>query len=332
MPLFAQSVFGAIDLRQREGTSSAGRHVVRAGPIEAEPATLPRPKIPPVGASDTQSPANGGGGGNRPQVEPAFAPAPKPNKCLEEGSKCAEIIDKASELIKELGKKLADAVGSTTTSNTFATVITPAPLPNYDIITAIDMYEYLPLLNTAEQQMWNTDPLCFFANIEGYYTAAASSSAAASTAPTTTSSAAGSTTASVASSASLLRRDSALGNSGQCEADPSASGCPTATTTSSLPALSFSSVQSDFFSYYLPSALVSAYGAPRNGSLSTGTTTCSGLHSSGSVTATYVLKAAATGTGGTSIPPAVNTASRDRLRISVSGVGFLGGLVAFLMM
>jgi len=326
--LFTRSVIGVTDLRQRDGTKSADRNVIRAGPPglgsrPEPPEILPQPLRPPEG-SGAHSPANGGSGSGSAQGNPDYAPAPKPNSCLKQGSECEDIMKKASELVKEVAKKLADAGGSTTTtSGTFATVITPAPVPNYDVITAINMKGYLPLLNTAEQQMWRTDPLCFFANIEGYYTAAASSSAAASTTPATTSSAAASTTPSSSSDSPSLSRRNQL--------DSIIAGDPT--TTSTLPPLSFSSLQSVFFSYYMPSALVSAYGAPRNGSLSTATTTCSGLHSSGSVTATYVVKAATTtttGTGGTP-SPTISGGGR-RSRISVAGAGFLGGWVALLMM
>lgn len=123
-----------------------------------------------------------------------YAPASKPNSCLSEGGHCDEIIEKAADFMKELAEKLSDLgdAGSTTTS-TMATMTTPAPLPNYNIVTAINMYEYLPLLDKEEQDMWNSDLLCFFANIEGYYTAAAAnstatSSTAASTTPAPTSS------------------------------------------------------------------------------------------------------------------------------------------------
>ena len=328
--LFALSVIGVIDLRRREGTNSAPRRLIRVlpsehGPSPPEPETLPRPAKPPNSGSGGQSPANGGSGSNSPQAEQVYAPEPLPNRCLEEGGDC---IDKASELVKEIAKKLADAGGSTTTtSGTFVTVITPAPVPNYDIITAVNMYEYLPLLNTAEQRMWSTDPLCFFANLEGYYTAAASSSAAARITPSTT------------SSASLLRRADPLDGIIQCMQTPY-TGAACATPTSTLPGPSFSSLQSAFFSSYMPSALLNAYGAPRNGSLSTATTTCSGLHSSGSVTATYVVKAAAaattststtstgTGAGGT---PSPTTGGGERSRIPDADTAFLGGLVALLM-
>lgn len=367
--LFSQSVIGVTHLRQRDFTKSTNLNLIHALSPGSQP--KPEPKLePPIIVADPKntpaagghSPASGGSGSNSPQAEPVYAPAPVPNDCLEKGSKCTDIIDKASELLTELAKKLAGAGGSTTTpSGTFATVITPAPMPNYDVITAINMKGYLPLLNTAEQQMWRTDPLCFFANIEGYYTAAASSSAAtstnatntdaastdatsttpastdaASTTLTTNSSAAASTVPSATSSASLLRRTNPVLGFVDCMPNPSA--CPT--TTSTLPTLSFSSLQSDFFASFMPSALVSAYGAPRNGSLSTATKTCSGLQSGASVTATYVWKAKAVttttgpgaGAGGTPNPPIINPGKGGGSRTSVAGAGFLGGWVALLMM
>ncbi len=346
--LFVRSAIGVTDLRQRDGTTSIDRNVIRAGGStggsrSGEP-ELPKPIRPPED-SGAHSPAssNSNSNSNNIQEDPYYAPAPKPNSCLEQGSECLDIFDKASEFVKELAKALADAGGSTTMpSGTFATVITPAPMPNYDVIAAINMEGYLPLLNTAEQQMWRTDPLCFFANIEGYYAAAASktpatsSFAAASTTPITASSADASTTPSVTSSASLLRRANPLDPIIQCEHSPY-TGSACATPTSTLPPLSFSSVQSVFFSYYMPSVLISAYGAPRNGSLSTATTTCSGLHSSGSMTATYVMKAAAATTTTAPLAPQPSSGVRSGIRgwgpwkVLVAATGFLGAWVILLM-
>lgn len=140
---FAQSVIGVIDLRQREGTDSADRNVMRALPIEVRP--KPEPEVPgtarpPTEGSGSQLPASGGSDSS-PPANQHYAPAPEPNQCLEEGSECADIAEKAADLIKELAKLLANAIGS----------ITTAPVPNYDVITAINMHDYLPLLNTAEQ-------------------------------------------------------------------------------------------------------------------------------------------------------------------------------------
>lgn len=311
--LFAQSVIGVIDLRQRD---------------PGVPKLEPKPDDNDLlylawVASHPDRPANGGGDTSHP-ADPNYAPATEPNKCLE-GGECGDIIDQAAELIKELAKVLADAGRkTTTTTGTFVTVITPRPVPNCDVITAIKMKHYLPLLNTAEQQMWNTSRLCFFANMADHYIAAARAT------PKTASSAAANATPSATSPASLLRRG-----------------------TSTLPPLSFSSLQSHFFASYMPSALVIAYGAPRNGPLYAATATCPPFSNAGSFKATCVYKAAPAATvttpASTVTTPASNVttpvsapqpqpSSSGRVRswgpwkVWVAAAGFLGATVGLLML
>lgn len=187
MTVYAQSAIRVPDLGQREGINAADRRALRDPPPGSE---VPKPDLLPLISPKNPQPGDSGAGSGS-GSSPA-APAPKPNKCLEEGSACAEIIKGATELAQKLIKLLAKNAGTTTTSSNLATVITPRPLPDYYVIMATNMSDYLPLLNVDEQRMLSNNRSCFFANIQGYYNAAMRAAAArsfpvaASTTPTAT--------------------------------------------------------------------------------------------------------------------------------------------------
>lgn len=239
-----------------------------------------------------------------PITEPAvsYAPNPEPNACLDEEG-CSEVDDKAEELMKEIVDKLNDALGGgsssagatmlsttftsaqATANTTLQTQTTPAPIPYWDVATAVGLDNtQLALFDVAEQSMFINDPLCFFANIERKYASAASAS---------------STTA---AAQDKRVRQAAWESLASCDQTVGSSGTACAGTATALNSQTMSAAQSDFFANYITAQLVSIY-APdltsasgQSASLVTSTATCAGLDGTESFTTPYIRALAASAT------------------------------------
>lgn len=133
--------------------------------------------------------------GSVPTDEEEYAPAPEPNACLEDDESCDELEDVAEEVLSDLVSLASLAISLAISSSssappsislpasvsvpaTASTTPTPFPIPNYNVAAGVELnQDFVALLDSAEQSMYFTDPLCFFANVERQYANAAGKAA-----------------------------------------------------------------------------------------------------------------------------------------------------------
>lgn len=173
--------------------------------LDSRAVILPRPRVDPIddvpSASswdDDVPSANSWDDTNTPvyhpwsevgesgEITPEYAPAARPNYCLDHAPSCEEIADVAREVVENMVNALVTTSStSTVTSGSQTSTIAGGQvtlMPNYNIATKMSLPQTaFALLNSDEQDMYNYDRLCFYANVERRYEAAARSESCEST-------------------------------------------------------------------------------------------------------------------------------------------------------
>lgn len=184
----------------KAGSGTSGSDIPRIGKGDDGPNTY---KPPVISGDDALSPPNQHGTGTA---------SSETSLCARNKNTCDDMKDVAEELVEEIMDAIADAADEdsssedggpqatatarapTTARNTSALAATATPMPNLNMSSWMDLYEYRTLFTEEEYSMLQDDPLCFYANFGRLYenyavesrTSTGSMSEQTSTAATTT--------------------------------------------------------------------------------------------------------------------------------------------------
>lgn len=115
------------------------------------------------------------------------------NLCTRNKSSCDDMKDVAEELVEQIMDAISDAaepdassagqlptataaIIGTAARNASTVAPTPTPMPNLNMSSWMDLYDYRTLFTEEELDMLQDDPLCFYANYARLYEDYASSS------------------------------------------------------------------------------------------------------------------------------------------------------------
>lgn len=115
------------------------------------------------------------------------------NLCTRNKNTCDDMKDVAEELVEQIMDAISDvaepetssagqlptataAIAATAARNASTVAPTPTPMPNLNMSSWMDLYDYRTLFTEEEFNMLQDDPLCFYANYARLYEDYASSS------------------------------------------------------------------------------------------------------------------------------------------------------------
>lgn len=222
---------------------------------------------------------------------PEYQPASQPNQCLRE--ECAELtLEVAKQLIEQMDNLIASPSSTSTSllapNGGFGTQVQPpivtanptrSPIPNWNVAKTMTLaQEELALFDDEEQDMYFHDRMCFYANVERQYASVATASPSMSSEPHSNSAF---QLTWPAAPTRLARRDNVISYIQQ--------GYGASATATPLASSDVSYYQSALWNTWMPNYILSIYApATANGSMTTATTTCSGLGGASSITMSYV--------------------------------------------
>lgn len=174
------------------GSGTAGSETPRIGQDGDGPATY---KPPVISEGDILSSPNQQGTGTA---------STSTNLCARNKNTCDDMKDVAEELVGQIIDAITDAaepetssaeleptvtaIAATAARNASTVAPTPTPMPNLNMSSWMDLYDYSTLFTEEEFSMLQDDPLCFYANFGRLYEdyASASRTSAGSASETST--------------------------------------------------------------------------------------------------------------------------------------------------
>lgn len=184
----------------KAGSGTSGSDIPRIGKGDNGANTY---KPPVIGGDEALSPPNQYGSGTA---------SSSTSLCARNKNTCDDMKDVAEELVEQIMDAIADAadedsssgdgepeatatvISPTTARNMSSVAATPMPMPNLNMSSWMDLYDYRTLFTAEEYSMLQDDPLCFYANFGRLYenyavesrTSTGSASEQTSTSATTT--------------------------------------------------------------------------------------------------------------------------------------------------
>lgn len=165
----------------KAGSGTSGSDIPRIGKGDSDSPNTYKPPV--INDGDALSPPNQYGTGTA---------SSSTSLCARNKNTCDEMKDVAEELVEQITDAIADAAdgesssgdserATTATSPTAARNVstvapTPTPMPNLNMSSWMDLYDYRSLFTEEEYSMLQDDPLCFYANFGRLYEKYASES------------------------------------------------------------------------------------------------------------------------------------------------------------